>query len=90
MVGGDSLPVMKPDPGPYLEVARLLNVDPKNTMMFGDSETDIKTARAAGVPVVAVSFGYTPKHVSLFAPDHVIDHYDEAYELLFGPDASAA
>ena len=57
VVGGDSLPVMKPDPGPYLEVARLLNVDPKHTMMFGDSETDIKTAKAAGVPVVAVSFG---------------------------------
>ncbi|MBG1232105.1 phosphoglycolate phosphatase [Aestuariivirga litoralis] len=82
VVGGDTLPVMKPDPAPYFEVARLLGVDAKRTIMFGDSETDIRTAQAAGVPVIAVSFGYTPQHVSAFDPDHVIDHYDEAWSLV--------
>ncbi|MCA0433677.1 MAG: phosphoglycolate phosphatase [Proteobacteria bacterium] len=82
IVGGDTLPVMKPDPAPYLEVARRLGVDPARTMMFGDSETDILTAKNAGVPVVAVTFGYTAKHVSNFAPTHMIDHYDEAWPIV--------
>ena len=82
IVGGDTLSVMKPDPAPYLEVARLLGVDVSRTLMFGDSETDILTAQNAGVPVIAVSFGYTSQHVSTFNPTHVIDHYDEAWEIL--------
>jgi phosphoglycolate phosphatase len=82
VVGGDTLPVMKPDPAPYAEVARRLGVDVKDTLMFGDSETDIRTAQNSGVPVIAVSFGYTMKHVSAFNPTHVIDHYDEAWPLV--------
>ena len=50
--------------------------------MFGDSETDIRTAQNVGVPVIAVSFGYTHEHVSTFAPTYVIDHYDEAWPLV--------
>ncbi|MDE2384409.1 MAG: phosphoglycolate phosphatase [Alphaproteobacteria bacterium] len=82
VVGGDTLPVMKPDPAPYHEVARRLGVAAENTLMFGDSETDIKTAKAAAVPVIAVSFGYTPEHVSAYGPTHVIDHYDEAWPIV--------
>ncbi len=82
VVGGDTLPIMKPDPAPYNEVARRLGVDAKRTIMFGDSGTDIKTAQNAGVPVIAVSFGYTDQHVSHFKPSHVIDHYDEAWPIL--------
>ena len=41
------------------------------------SETDIATARAAGTPVVAVTFGYTHAPVASFAPDATIDHYRE-------------
>jgi phosphoglycolate phosphatase len=50
--------------------------------MVGDSETDILTARNAGVPVIAVPFGYTPRPVAEFAPDMMITHYDEAYEAI--------
>jgi phosphoglycolate phosphatase len=82
VVGGDTLPIMKPDPAPYVEVARRLGIDAARTIMFGDSVTDIKTAQNAGVPVIAVSFGYTDQHVSNFAPTHVIDHYDEAWALV--------
>lgn len=82
VVGGDTLPIMKPDPAPYREVARLLGMDVSRSAMFGDSETDIRTAQNAGVPVVAVSFGYTAQHVSHFNPTHVIDHYDEAWPLI--------
>ena len=82
VVGGDTLPIMKPDPEPYFEVARRLGVDASRSIMFGDSETDIRTAQNAGVPVIAVSFGYTIQHVSHFKPTHVIDHYDEAWPIV--------
>ena len=45
--------------------------------MVGDSRTDIDTAKAAGIPVVAVDFGYTDRHVREFEPSTVISHYDE-------------
>ncbi len=82
LVGGDTLAIMKPNAEPYVEVARRLGVNARNTIMFGDSETDIRTAQNVGVPVIAVSFGYTIKHVSHFKPDFVIDHYDEAWPII--------
>jgi phosphoglycolate phosphatase len=82
VVGGDTLPIMKPDPAPYHEVARRLNVDAARTLMFGDSETDIRTAQNTGVPVIAVTFGYTPQHVETYNPTHVISHYDQAWALI--------
>jgi phosphoglycolate phosphatase len=82
VVGGDTLPLMKPDPAPYFETARRMGVNPARTIMFGDSETDIRTAQAAGVPVIAVTFGYTTEPVQTFNPDHVIDHYDQAWPIV--------
>jgi phosphoglycolate phosphatase len=82
IVGGDTLPIMKPDPAPYREVARLLGVDAARTLMFGDSETDIRTAQNTGVPVVAVTFGYTPEPVETYKPTHVISHYNQAWEII--------
>ena len=82
VVGGDTLPIMKPNPEPLLEAVKRLGIDPAHSLMFGDSETDILTAQAAHVPVIAVSFGYTPQHVSAFNPTHVIDHYKEAWPII--------
>lgn len=82
VVGGDTLPIMKPDPAPYREVALRLGIDPARTMMFGDSETDILTAQNSSVPVVAVTFGYTPQPVETFNPTHVISHYDDAWDII--------
>ncbi len=48
--------------------------------MVGDSRTDIATARAAGMPVVAVSFGYTDVPVDELGPDRVIDHFDGLFD----------
>ena len=45
--------------------------------MIGDSRTDIDTAKAAGIPVVAVDFGYTDRHVREFEPSRIISHFDE-------------
>ena len=43
--------------------------------MVGDSETDIRAAQAANIPVIAVDFGYTARPVSEFQPDRVISHF---------------
>jgi phosphoglycolate phosphatase len=48
--------------------------------MVGDSATDIKTARAAGLPVIAVDFGYADVPVAELGPDRVISHFDELME----------
>ncbi len=82
IVGPDTIGVAKPDPRPYFETVRRLGVPPSRSMMVGDSETDILTARAAGVPVLAVPFGYTPRPVAEFNPDAVIQHFDEGWDAI--------
>ena len=49
----------------------------ERALMVGDSRTDIDTAKAAGIPVVAVDFGYTDRHVREFEPSKIISHFDE-------------
>lgn len=82
VVGPDTIGVAKPDPRPYAETLSRMGRANAPSLMFGDSETDIRTGQNAGVPVIAVTFGYTPQHVSAFGPTHMIDHYDEAWPLL--------
>ncbi len=56
--GGDSFERKKPDPQPLLETCRALGVAPAATLVIGDSSNDALAARAAGCPVVLVSYGY--------------------------------
>ena len=76
ILGADSQPYRKPDPRHLLDAIAKLGGDAKNAVMIGDSETDVKTARAARVPVVLVSFGYTEIPVQELGGDAVIDHFD--------------
>ncbi len=76
LAGRDTFPVCKPHPDHLLGAVRLAGGDPARALMIGDSDVDIRTAQAARVPVVAVSFGYTERPVAEFGPDRVIDHYD--------------
>jgi phosphoglycolate phosphatase len=69
---GAGLP-RKPDPAPLLRVIEKLGATPATTLYVGDSETDVKTARAAGVPVALVSYGYTVRRASQLGADCVID-----------------
>ena len=68
MVGPDTLGIAKPDPKPFYEAVNRLDLDSPRALMVGDSETDILTARNAGVPVIAVPFGYTPRPVAEYRP----------------------
>lgn len=80
VVGPDTLGFAKPDPRPFHETVKRLGLANPRAIMVGDSETDVLTARAAGVPVMAVPFGYTPRPVAEFNPDVLIQHFDEAWD----------
>jgi phosphoglycolate phosphatase len=82
IVGPDTTGIGKPDPRPLHAAISAAGSEPQNAVMVGDSATDIRTAQAAGIPVIAVSFGYTDTHVSHFDPTHVVDHFDEILPLL--------
>jgi phosphoglycolate phosphatase len=45
--------------------------------MIGDSITDIHTARATGIPVIAVEFGYSESPITQFDPDGTISHFSQ-------------
>jgi phosphoglycolate phosphatase len=74
--GRDSFPYAKPDARHLTMTIEQAGGDPRRAVMVGDSKTDIETARNAGIPVVAVTFGYTDAPVTSYGPDHVIDHFD--------------
>jgi phosphoglycolate phosphatase len=87
IVGQDTFGVAKPDPAILHRLMAGAGADPARTIMVGDSETDIRVARAAAVPVIAVDFGYTEQPVATFKPDAVIGHFDRlipAIESLIG------
>jgi len=75
IAGRDTFDVSKPDPGHLTKTIAAAGGDPASAVMVGDSDTDISTARNAGIPCIAVSFGYTPVPVRQLDPTIVIDHY---------------
>lgn len=76
-LGFDSVPSPKPDPAHLFATIAAAGGDPASTIYVGDSITDTKTALAAGVPVIAVSFGFSDRPVAELGAHLVIDHYDE-------------
>ncbi|WP_243367667.1 HAD family hydrolase [Microvirga solisilvae] len=77
--GRDTFPYFKPDPRHLTLTIERAGGDPSRAIMVGDSRTDIVTAQNAGIPVVAVPFGYTDVPVESLNPDIVIDHFDELF-----------
>jgi phosphoglycolate phosphatase len=78
VIGGDALPVRKPDGGHLRAVLERLGVpEPWAAVMVGDSRNDVLTARALGVPSVVVTFGYTTVPARELGADLVIDRFDE-------------
>jgi len=75
--GQDTFAYRKPDPRHLTETILKAGGDRSRAVMVGDSQTDIDTAKAAGIPVVAVDFGYTELHVREYEPSQIISHFDE-------------
>ena len=91
--GQDTFTVKKPDPDALRQTIARAGGDPERAVMVGDSETDIRTARAAGIPVVGVDFGYTQVPMAALAPDRLIGHFDrlpQAITDLLGARAGAS
>ncbi|MCG6940326.1 MAG: phosphoglycolate phosphatase [Thiohalocapsa sp.] len=83
IISGDSLSEKKPSPLPLLHAAEHFGVTPPQSLMLGDSISDVKAARAAGFPVVCVSYGYNHGHdIREAVPDAVIDSLTELDGLL--------
>jgi phosphoglycolate phosphatase len=76
IVGGDTLPVRKPDPAPLNEAIARAGGDGAAAFV-GDSITDADTARAARLPFIAVSFGFSDRPVEQLGADAIIDDYRE-------------
>ena len=75
--GGDAFERKKPDPLPLLKTCEALGTAPQRTLMIGDSSNDALAARAAGCPVVLVSYGYNHGHaVAEVDADGVVDRID--------------
>ena len=76
--GGDAFERKKPDPLPLLKCCEALGAAPSDTLMIGDSSNDAQAARAAGCPVVLVTYGYNHgEPVRGVDADGFIDRLDE-------------
>ena len=73
--GQDTFGIQKPDPEILRRTVAAADGTMQRTIMIGDSNTDIRTARAAGVPIIAVEFGYSERPVAEFAPDRTISNF---------------
>lgn len=80
IAGQDTFGVRKPDPRHLTETIRVAGGIAQRSIMVGDSEVDVMTARAASVPVIAVAFGYSPIPAAELGADGVIDHFDHLFE----------
>lgn len=76
VIGGDSTARRKPDPLPLSTTLERLGVPPDDAVYVGDSEVDVQTARAVGVPVIAMRHGYSRRPIAEIGADRVIDGFD--------------
>lgn len=83
VISGDTLPKKKPDPLPLLHAAEHFGVEPAKAMMIGDSQSDVKAARAAGFQIICMSYGYNHgEDIRDYHPDAVLDSMIELQGLL--------
>ena len=82
VMGNSPLYPLKPDAAVVEYIMQKAGTDRANTVMVGDSGTDIQTARNAGIPIIAVSWGFRPRH-ELTSADYIADSTDALGSFLF-------
>lgn len=82
VVAGDTLDRKKPDPLPLLHAAKVMGVSAADSIMLGDSKSDVKAARAAGFGIICMSYGYNHgEDIRNYSPDLVVDSMAELIRL---------
>jgi phosphoglycolate phosphatase len=81
--GSDTFGVQKPNPEPLRRTITRVQGDLAEAVMVGDSANDIDTARAAGVPVVGVDFGYSEVPIRELRPDRAVSAFVHLPEAVF-------
>ena len=71
--GGNSFATKKPDPEGLLTLMKEANAKPEETVMIGDSEVDVQTARNAGAWCIGCTFGLAPGSLEAIPPDILVD-----------------
>ena len=77
LIGADTLPVRKPDPQPFWAAVDGAGGRREAALLVGDTDTDRKTARAAGSPCILVTFGPGGADVAALEPEGTLGHYDD-------------
>ena len=91
VVSGDTLPKKKPDPLPLLHVAEHFGIEPADSLMLGDSVSDVKAARAAGFQIICMTYGYNHgMDIREAQPDAVVDSMAEVEGLLEAAERGVA
>ena len=83
ILGGDSLPLKKPDPAPLLHVCEELDILVERCVMVGDSKNDILAANTCSMQSVGVTYGYNyGEDIGVYNPTVIIDDFSELLKLL--------
>lgn len=78
VLGGDSLPMKKPDPTPLLFTCEKLQCSPDNSYMIGDSKNDVLAGKNANIKTLALSYGYNyGQDIKDFLPDKTFDNFTD-------------
>jgi phosphoglycolate phosphatase len=77
ILGGNSFATKKPDPEGLHALIKEAGVSPQETLMIGDSDVDILTARSAGVWSIGCSYGLSPHTLAEVPPDSMVDSPEE-------------
>ena len=75
VTGGDNLPFNKPDPRHILTTLEKMKSEAHRAVMGGDSWVDVKAGHNAGLPVIAVNYGYSERPMESLNADRVIDDF---------------
>ena len=76
IAGVDTFEYRKPDPRHLTNILDILQIDKKNTIMLGDSETDANTAKAANIYFILIKDGYTEKNLADIHHDYLIEDFE--------------
>ena len=84
LIGSDTLSSKKPDPAPFIAAVTGSGGLVEKSLMVGDTSTDFDTAKAVGVPIIMVDFGFAGFDFSASKPDAVLKSFLDLPEIVIG------